>query len=156
MEGQQVGGPIYPDLDLSISQRAFLMVFRQVGSIERAVRLCKLSSRAHYYWLRESKNKEHYQDGFRRANEDAAQILEDEAFKRAVHGELDPVFYKGKIVGYRTVKSDTMLTVLLKARKPEVFADRSKVEHSGGFTIHDMDAEIDRREKLRATETPAD
>jgi len=52
------------------------------------------------------------------AEEQAADLLEMEAWKRAT-----------------TDKSDRMLEILLKAHRPDKFTDRVKNEHSGGVTI---------------------
>lgn len=153
---RKTGGPIYPDLNLGIAQRSFLMVFREMGSITKALRACKLSNKTHHYWIRDGSNKDDYRKAFDRAQDESATILEDEAFHRAVHGELEQVFYKGKVVGHHVRKSDGLLTVLLKARRPEVFAERSKVEHSGGFTLQDMNAELERRYALRDAEPATD
>jgi len=58
-------------------------------------------------------------------------ILEDEAIHRAVEGDDEPVYYKGTRVDTKKVKSDSLLTTLLKAHAPDRYADRSVVEHGG-------------------------
>jgi hypothetical protein len=54
----------------------------------------------------------------------AACTLEDEAVRRAHEGLRKPVWYKGKIVGYETEYSDTLLLAVLKANNPDKFRDR--------------------------------
>lgn len=63
------------------------------------------------------------------AEAQAARTLEDEAVRRAHEGLRKPVRYKGKIVGYETEYSDSLMLALLKANNPEKF--REHVEHSG-------------------------
>lgn len=64
---------------------------------------------------------------FRRAWDEAAEIgtelLEQEATRRAYHGTLKPVFYKGVECGYTREYSDTMMMFMLRARKPEKYRD---------------------------------
>jgi len=59
-----------------------------------------------------------------RAQRDARDILamEREAYRRAVEGNDKPVYQGGKKVGTVKEYSDGLLTFLLKARKPEVYA----------------------------------
>jgi hypothetical protein len=54
----------------------------------------------------------------------AARTLEDAAVRRAHEGLRKPVWYKGKIVGYETEYSDTLLLAVPKANNPEKFRDR--------------------------------
>jgi hypothetical protein len=61
--------------------------------------------------------------------------LEDEAVRRAKEGTDRPVFYKGEVCGAVREYSDTMLIVMLKARRQDKFGDQSKVQHSGNLTV---------------------
>jgi len=67
----------------------------------------------------------------------AADVAENEAFHRGVHGEVEPVFFKGAQVGEVIRKSDRMLELVLKARRPEKFRENFKVETSvsGGVLV---------------------
>lgn len=49
--------------------------------------------------------------------------LESEAYRRAVLGHTEDVYYKGDVVGQRTVYSDGLLQTLLKARVPGFAAE---------------------------------
>ena len=81
------------------------------------------------------------------AVEAGADVLEDEARRRAVEGVEEPALYMGRIVkdeqgNMLTVKkySDTLMVLLLKGRRPNVYRERvsqeinanvnAKVEHS--------------------------
>src|SRR5215217_8277159 len=45
------------------------------------------------------------------------------AIKRGVHGVEEDVYYKGEVVGQKTNYSDSLLTTLLKAKRPEFAKD---------------------------------
>lgn len=47
--------------------------------------------------------------------------MEDEAWRRAMVGTEKPVFHRGKQIGTKLVKSERMLIMLLKARRPEKY-----------------------------------
>ena len=55
--------------------------------------------------------------------------LEQEAARRAYHGTLEPVFYKGVECGQIRKYSDLLMIFLLKGRKPEMY--REGVEDVG-------------------------
>ena len=65
------------------------------------------------------------------ALEEARELLEAEARRRAAIGVDEPVFYKGKVVGHIRKYSDNLLMFLLKAHWPEKFRENHAVEHSG-------------------------
>lgn len=82
------------------------------------------------------------------AVEEGTDRLEQEAFRRAHDGTVEPVYYQGKLVKEheldetgaptgRTVNagvrkySDTLMIFLLKARRPEKYRERSNVELTG-------------------------
>jgi hypothetical protein len=48
--------------------------------------------------------------------------LEDEAYRRAVNGVLKPVYQGGKKVGHIRQYSDGLMALLLRGRRPEVYA----------------------------------
>lgn len=71
---------------------------------------------------------------FAAAWEEALQIgldrLEDEAIRRAVDGNEEPVFYQGQQVGMVRKYSDGLLTTLLKAHRPARYRERVGVDVS--------------------------
>ena len=64
------------------------------------------------------------------ALEEARELLEAEARRRAAIGVDEPVFYKGKVVGQIRKYSDNLLMFLLKAHWPEKFRENHAIEHS--------------------------
>lgn len=62
------------------------------------------------------------------ALESGTQVMEQEAFRRAVHGTTEPVVSAGKYVTDVQKYSDNLLMFMLKARRPEVYRDNVNVE----------------------------
>ena len=74
---------------------------------------------------------EAFKKAWQSAEEDAADLLEAEATRRAVEGVDKPVFYMGEEVATVKEYSDQLLIVLLKARRPGRFRENVKVQHTG-------------------------
>ncbi len=103
-------------------QRAFLAAFRATCNVRLACEVAKVGRSSHYRWR--EKDSE-YREAFDLAKEEAADILEAEAFRRAVEGVEKPVgWYKGKPGGYVREYSDILLIFLLKALLPERYRER--------------------------------
>jgi hypothetical protein len=101
-------------------QRAFIAALADTGSVKRAAMHVNMSPEGAYGLRRQSGA-----EGFRRAWECAldfgVQRLKDEAFDRALNGQLSPVFIGGKLKGFRRVKNDRLLMFCLRmnARGPD-------------------------------------
>ena len=88
-------------------QRAFLAAFRATGNVRLACKATSVGRSSHYRWL--EKDPE-YREAFELAKEDAADILEAEAYRRAVEGVEEPVgWYKGVPGGMVREYSDILL-----------------------------------------------
>jgi len=129
---------------------AFLAAFRLTASVTKAAKAAKLDRSLHYRWLKEDPA---YAPAFAEAAAEAAQLLEDEAVRRAYEGVEEPLVYKGeftypwrqkvnKETGEVTnvrgnkpltinTKSDGLLMFLLKGFKPEKYRDSWKGELTG-------------------------
>lgn len=86
------------------------------------------------------------------AIEEGADVLEDEARRRAVEGCEERVYYQGKVIGTKRNYSDTLLIFLLKGRRPEKY--RERLEHFTpdkpvdlNFTITYVDPDGSRTDK---------
>jgi hypothetical protein len=94
-------------------QKAFIAALADTGSVKRACRQINMSPEGAYH-LRRQRGAE----GFRRAWECALDFgvrrLQDEAFDRALNGQLSPVFVGGKLKGFRRVKNDRLLMFCLR------------------------------------------
>lgn len=77
------------------------------------------------------------------ALDDAADVMEEEAHRRAVTGVVKPVYQGGKEVGRIREYSDTLLIFRLKAARPEKYRERTDVRHSGKIDVSRLtDAEL--------------
>ncbi len=113
-------------------QRRFLACYEMSGRIGEAARWAKISRSTHWLWMETDPT---YAPRFRVARQRAAQMLEDEAVRRAREGVAKIVLYKGKPV-YVNGKplmehqySDQLLIQLLKANDPERFRDRMDINN---------------------------
>lgn len=107
-------------------QAAFLTAYAATGIITKACEASETGRTTHYDWMQD----EEYAEAFRLAGEAAADLLEEEARRRAVEGVEEPVgWYQGQPGGYVRRYSDTLLIFMLKGAKPEKYKDRH--EHSG-------------------------
>jgi hypothetical protein len=102
----------------SKEKNEFLNYYIQLGTISAAAKEAKISRQTHYDWLKNDKRNE-YHKAFTQAEKMAADLLEEEAWRRAVTGDLRVVWYKGDKVGEQRVYSDQLLALLLKGRKPQ-------------------------------------
>jgi len=64
------------------------------------------------------------------ARDQIADQLEGEAIRRAFRGVKTPVYQGGLLAGYITQYSDQLLTLMLKALRPEKFRERAEVQVS--------------------------
>ena len=105
------------------TQGAFLAAFAQLGRIDLAAAAAGIDRTTHYVWL---KNDKDYPALFEEAQELAAQLLMDEAVRRAVNGWEEPTTVAGEKVMVRKF-SDRLLERLLEAHYPLKF--RSNMAH---------------------------
>jgi hypothetical protein len=118
--------------------KAFLAMLAESGNIRQACEEAKID-RSTAYRLRESDPS--FAADWSRALDMAADLLEQEARRRAYEGWEEPVF--GSLgfrmgtgeVGRVRKYSDTLLIFLLKGARPEVYRETVKQEHSGDVTI---------------------
>jgi len=76
-------------------------------------------------------NNEPQKTVWQKALEIAADLLEDEAVRRAKEGTQKPVFQGGQLVGHVQEYSDTLMIFLLKGAKPKKYVERLQQEVSG-------------------------
>ena len=126
-------------------QAAFLASYAVTASITRAAKAAKISRDSHYLWLADDPA---YPALFKAAKVRAADVLKDEAVRRAHDGVFEPNTYKGQFVypvkGYAedgtpiygkkpigTLKySDRLMERLMTALDPD-FRERAAIEVSG-------------------------
>jgi hypothetical protein len=113
-------------------QKAFLAAFALTGNVSAAARAAAVNRRTHYEWLEDPG----YAAAFEDAQEEATDRLEEEARRRAVQGVVKFKFHsqtgtplKHPITGepyYELEYSDSLIALLLKANRPEKYAERVK------------------------------
>jgi hypothetical protein len=101
-------------------RRAFLKVLAVTCNVGAACRVARVG-RATAYRHRHAEPK--FARAWDDACEDAADLLELEARRRAVEGVEKPVFYRGERVGVVREYSDSLLMFLLKGCRPEKFRE---------------------------------
>jgi hypothetical protein len=114
-------------------QQRFLKALAEAGIVTVAVEFAG-TSRTRVYELH--KRDTAFAEAWEEAEEQAADALEAEAWRRAVAGVPEPLVSAGRVMRDDDGQplairrySDTLLLALLKARRPERFKDRAVVEH---------------------------
>jgi len=102
------------------------------GNIKQASEQAGQHISQHYKW----KKDPHYMKVFDNVIKQSTDILEAEAIRRAIQGEVEEVYFEGEVVGHRLKKSDVLLMFLLKERKPS-FKDNynPSLFNTGNFKI---------------------
>lgn len=111
----------------------FLRRLAACGNVSKAANEAKITRNTAY---RHRKSNSRFKQSWDNALEQAADIMEAEAWRRAVKGVKEPVgWYKGKPGGAVRHYSDTLLIFLLKAHRPERFRENVNVQQSGDIKI---------------------
>lgn len=128
------------------AKNRFLNVFANTGNVKKACAIAGISRTTHYKWMHED---DEYCVAFEKARGIAADLLEDEAWRRAVDGDEVPIINKkGEKIGSRFYRSDKLLEVLLKANNPKKFGtERIQQENIGEVEIRWMDDDEDETEE---------
>ena len=142
-----------PRTQAEANARAFLAAYRQTASITKAAAAAKVDRGMHYRWLASS---ESYKKAFENAQLEAAELLEDEAVRRATEGTLEPVFYQGIKCGAVRRYSDGLMQFLLRGFKPRKYRARAEISGPGGGPLQVSLANImlaRRKKRLAETES---
>ena len=107
---------------------AFLEALADTGNAKMAAEAVGIS-RDTVYTARNRSPR--FREAMDKARAKAQDVLEAEAFRRAVDGVTEPVYYKGKIAGAVRKYSDALLIFLLKAADPAKYRERYSHEHTG-------------------------
>jgi hypothetical protein len=107
-----------------VKKGAMLAALAETGNVSKACAAAEVGRATHYEWLRDDPQ---YAKDAADAMEHAADLLEEEARRRAHDGVDEPVFYQGEVCGTVRKYSDTLLIFLLKGAKPDKFRERSSV-----------------------------
>lgn len=109
-------------------QKKFIQRLCQTGNVTAACKRAKIT-RQNAYLTRDADAV--FKKAWDEALEIATENLELEARRRAEVGVLEPIYYKGDMVGTIRKYSDTLMIFLLKAHAPEKYRDNQRIEHTG-------------------------
>ena len=152
-----VSGPPRTDRTIQRARETFLAALARGISITGAANEAGLGRRTVYDWRDEDPD---FAAAWNDALEAGADILEDEARRRAADGVDEPVIAQGRLIRNEdgtplTVKrySDTLMTLLLKGRRPNVYRERvsadieanvkGKIEHAPDDAFRDLIAAME-------------
>lgn len=107
-------------------KRAFLQAYTETMRVDRSAQAAGVSRHLHKYWMKQDPA---YADAFAEAKDQAAEMLEAEAVRRAKDGVQRVLYHQGTPIGTEHVYSDTLLIFLLKGALPDKYKDR--YEHTG-------------------------
>ena len=94
-------------------QRAFIAALADCGSVRSAASMVNMSSESAYA-LRRHPQAAGFRAAWHAAQGMGVLRLKDEAFERAIHGELVPVMSAGKLMGFRRKRNDRLLMFILR------------------------------------------
>lgn len=123
-------------------QEAVIEEYRICGNLRMACERAEVSTTSHYRWLETDAS---YRQVWEVAKEDAADLLEAEAWRRAVEGVRKPVgpWKDGAPAGYVQEYSDRLLLALLKGLRPGKYAER-RVTVRSSFSERDLQEIVQR------------
>lgn len=101
-------------------RKAFLAVLAETGRITVAAKAVGMGRSNIYQYKR---SDQAFAAAWEQALDEYADLLEDEARRRATEGDEEDVYYKGEKVGVRKKKSDILLMFELKARRPHLYRE---------------------------------
>lgn len=102
----------------------FLRVLAETANLKLAVDAAGFKTTAAVNRLR--KTDADFDAAVIEAAEAASDMIEAEAVRRGVQGVKKAVYYKGEIIDYEIVYSDSLLQTLLKAAKPDKYTERKQ------------------------------
>lgn len=103
-------------------QQHFLECVRQGHSFRSAAEQAGIEADKPYIW---QKSDEAFASALRVAEQVGTDLIEEEAYRRAVKGVEKPIYRGGEVVGHMADYSDAMLMFLLKARRPERYGGKA-------------------------------
>jgi hypothetical protein len=128
-----------------------LDVLAKTGVVAEAARACGFTDTSTLQTFR--RNDEEFAEAWDHALESAAHVLEEEIWRRAHDGVLEPIFYKGEVAGYKTNYSDTLAMFILRGLKPGTYRDNARggdVNVSFGIAVLPMTAQSEEQWENRA------
>lgn len=113
-----------------VRQTEFLRLVRGIPgkvlplSIRAACDRVEISRQTYNVWKRDPE----FLAAFHEATEDGADLIEDEAVRRAVEGCTEPVYQGGELVGHKQVYSDRLMEKLLDGYRPAKYSRNPNIQ----------------------------
>ena len=115
------------------------------GNVTRACVAVDIERTTPYSWREDDPD---FAKSWDRSKQIGAEVLEDEARRRAFEGFDKPIVHQGVITATMKEYSDTLAIFLLKGAMPEKYRERHQTEHSGSIGIDALtDDQLDARIK---------
>lgn len=132
-------------------QEIFLEVLARTGNVTASCAAAGVSRTALKYWR---DTCEGFEEAYIEANEISVDALEAQARHLALHGVDEPIIHMGQIVAYKTKYSESMLALLLKAKRRHEFGDKVEMAHDvkGGVLVVPGMASVSDWEKTALTQ----
>jgi hypothetical protein len=136
-----------------IKREKFLKALAAGASVAKAAKAAGWSRQSAYLYRREN---EEFAEEWDAALEAGTDLLEDEALRRATEGLVrykfdkhgDPLLNpKTNQPYFERQYSDTLLIVMLKARRPDKYRERASIEHSGKVQSQNVPADLSQLSK---------
>ena len=115
-------------------EKVFFDTLRECANVRHSADTAKISVPTVYKYKNSNKKiildgvEISFLDAWENALDEAVQVLEMEARRRALRGVKKPIFQGGMLCGHEIKYSDTLLIFLLKAHKPHFY--RERVDHT--------------------------
>jgi len=109
-------------------EKRFLDTLRLTCNVTEAAVAAGVRRRRVYEWR---DRDEEFRAAWDDAEQEAADALEREAWRRAVEGTDKPIVFRGRVTAAYKEYSDRLLELLLKGHRPDKFRDRVSAEYSG-------------------------
>jgi hypothetical protein len=106
-------------------EAAFLEALAATCNVTEACRLACIGRMSVYDWRHEDAS---FAAKWKKALSIGAEVLEDEAVRRATVGVDKPVYQGGQLVGTIREYSDTLLIFLMKGAKPKRYRDNMRIQ----------------------------
>lgn len=114
------------------NRETFLQALAETCNVSEACRRASIGRQTAYEWRADD---EGFATSWREAEQEAADRLEREAWRRGVEGIDKPITYQGQVTGTFKEYSDRMLELLLKAHRPEKYVERREITGKDGAPI---------------------
>lgn len=101
-------------------KRVALAMYSVTGNVRESCATARISTRTFYRW---KDNDPAFREAYTLAKRGSVETLQTAARRRAIDGWLEPVFYKGEVVGHVRKFSDVLLIFLMKAGDPATYRD---------------------------------